>query len=155
MNRDHSVVFEIASKYCISAEKAMAPHSSTLAWRIPERGGPGGLPSIGSHRVGHDWSDLAALNCISGSCWLWLPGDAGRYWGQEEKGMTEDEMAGWHHWLDGCWIWVNSGRWWWTGRPGMLQFMGLQRVGHDWATELNWSEVTTYFSAIMLVKPSF
>ena len=36
------------------------------------------------------------------------------------------------------WVWVNSGSWWWTGRPGMLQFVGLQRVGHDWATELNW-----------------
>ena len=35
-------------------------------------------------------------------------------------------------------VWVNSGSWWWTGRLGMLQFMGLQRVGHDWATELNW-----------------
>ena len=33
---------------------------------------------------------------------------------------------------------MNSGSWWWTGRPGVLQFMGLQRVGHDWATELNW-----------------
>ena len=41
-------------------EKAMAPHSSVLAWRIPETGEPGGLPSMGSHRVGHDWSDLAA-----------------------------------------------------------------------------------------------
>ena len=38
----------------------MAPHSSILAWRIPETGEPGGLPSVGSHRVGHDWSDLAA-----------------------------------------------------------------------------------------------
>ena len=38
------------------------------------------------------------------------------------------------------WVWVNSGRWWWTGRPGMLRFMGSQRVGHDWATELNWTE---------------
>ena len=36
------------------------------------------------------------------------------------------------------WVWVNSGRWWWTGRPGVLGFMGLQRVGHDWVTELNW-----------------
>ena len=39
------------------------------------------------------------------------------------------------------WVWVNSGRWWWTGRPGMLRFMGSQRVGHDWATELNWLKV--------------
>ena len=41
-------------------EKAVAPHSSVLAWRIPGTGEPGGLPSTGSHRVGHDWSDLAA-----------------------------------------------------------------------------------------------
>ena len=71
----------------------------------------------------------------------WLIGkdfDAGRDWGQNEKGTTENEMAGWHHWLDGRWVWVNSGSWWWTGRPGLLRFMGSQRVGHDWATELNW-----------------
>ena len=37
------------------------------------------------------------------------------------------------------WVWVNSRRWWWIGRPGMLRFMGSQRVGHDWVTELNWS----------------
>ena len=36
------------------------------------------------------------------------------------------------------WVWVNSGSWWWTGRPGKLQSMGWRRVGHDWATELNW-----------------
>ena len=59
--------------------------------------------------------------------------DAGRNWGQE-KGTTEDEMAGWTRWM---WVWVNSGSWWWTGRPGMLRFTGSQRVGHDWATELN------------------
>ena len=39
------------------------------------------------------------------------------------------------------WVWVNSGSWWWTGRSGVLQFMGSQRVGHDWATELNWTEL--------------
>ena len=42
-------------------EKEMATHSGVLAWRIPGMGKPGGLPSIGSHRVGHDWSDLAAV----------------------------------------------------------------------------------------------
>ena len=41
-------------------EKEMATHSSVLAWRIPGTGEPGGLPSLGSHRVGHDWSDFAA-----------------------------------------------------------------------------------------------
>ena len=38
------------------------------------------------------------------------------------------------------WVWVNSGSWWWTGRPGVLRFMGSQRAGHDWVTELNWTE---------------
>ena len=59
--------------------------------------------------------------------------DAGKDWRWEEKGMTEDEMVGWHHWLDG--VWVSSRSWWWTGRPGVLQSMGSQRVGHNWATE--------------------
>ena len=45
-------------------EKAMAPHSSTLAWRIPWMEEPSGLPSVGSHRVGHDWSDLAAAAAV-------------------------------------------------------------------------------------------
>ena len=39
------------------------------------------------------------------------------------------------------WVWVNSGSWWWTGRPGVLQFMGSQRVRHDWASELSWTEL--------------
>ena len=47
-------------------EKEMATHSSVLAWRIPGTGEPGGLPSMGSHRVGHNWSDLAAARI---SCW--------------------------------------------------------------------------------------
>ena len=42
------------------------------------------------------------------------------------------------------WVWVNSRSWWWTRRPGVLRFMGLQRVGHDWATELNWREELTH-----------
>ena len=72
----------------------------------------------------------------------WLIGqdsDAGRDWGQEEKRTTEDEMAGWHHGLDGHWVWMNSGIWWWTGRPGVLWFMGSQSRTwlSDW-TELNW-----------------
>ena len=51
-------------------------------------------------------------------------------------------------WLDGItdnahWVWVNSGSWWWTGRPVVLRFMGSQRVGHDWETELNWTECLT------------
>ena len=49
------------------------------------------------------------------------------------------------------WVWVNSGSWWWTGRPGVLRFVGSERVGHDWATELNWiiiSHQLVYFSSV-------
>ena len=71
--------------------------------------------------------------------------DAGRDWGQEQKGTTEDEMAGWHHRLNGRESEWTLGVGWWTGRPGVLWFMGLQRVGHDWATELNWTESKLWF----------
>ena len=58
-------------------EKEMATHSSVLAWRIPGMGEPGGLPSMGSHRVGHDWSDLAAAaaesSCLFSLCCLYTP----------------------------------------------------------------------------------
>ena len=50
-------------------EKAMATHSSALAWRIPGTGEPGGLPSMGSHRVGHDWSNLAVAVWFRFSDW--------------------------------------------------------------------------------------
>ena len=74
----------------------------------------------------------------------WLIGkdpDAGKDWGQEEKGMTEDEMAGWCHQLtQWTWVWARSRGWWWTGKPGVLQSMELQRVRHNWANELNWTE---------------
>ena len=73
--------------------------------------------------------------------WLiWKDPDSGKDWRQEEKGITEDEMVRWHHWLQWAWVWVDSGSWWWTGRPGVLWFMRSQRVRHDWAIELNWTE---------------
>ena len=54
----------------------------------------------------------------------------------------EGDDRGWDGWMASptwwTWVWVNSGSWWWTGRLGVLRFMGSQRVGHDWATELNW-----------------
>ena len=60
-------------------------------------------------------------------------------------GRRRRDDRGWDGWMVSLtrwtWIWVNSRSWWWTGRPGMLLFMGLQTVGHDWVTELNWTEV--------------
>ena len=52
----------------------------------------------------------------------------------------EGDDRGWDGWMASLtrwtWVWVNSGSWWWTGRAGVLQFMGSQRVGHGWVTEL-------------------
>ena len=54
----------------------------------------------------------------------------------------EGDDRGWDGWMASpiwwTWVWVDSGSWWWTGRPDVLRFMGLQRVKHNWATELNW-----------------
>ena len=79
----------------------------------------------------------------------WLIGkdpDAWRDWGQEEKGMTENEMAGW------TWVWVDSGSWWWTGRPGELRFMGSQ----SWTWLSDWTELhhilKLYLSIITAIK---
>ena len=60
------------------------------------------------------------------------------------KAGGEGDDRGWDGWMASptrwTWVWVKSRSWWWTGRPGMLQFMGSQRVGHDWMTGLNWTE---------------
>ena len=73
----------------------------------------------------------------------WLIGkdpDAGREWGAGGEG----DDRGWDGWMASLtrwtWVWVNSRSWWWTGRPGVLWFMGSQRVRHNWATELNWTQ---------------
>ena len=57
---------------------------------------------------------------------------------KEYSGLISFKISSLTRWT---WVWVNSESWWWTGRPGVLRFMGLQRVGHDWATELNWTEL--------------
>ena len=49
------------------------------------------------------------------------------------------------------WVWINSGSWWWTGRPGVLQSMGSQRVGHNWMTELNWTD--DCMPALLVIDP--
>ena len=63
--------------------------------------------------------------------------DSGKDWGQEVKGMTrwDDCMASR---TQTTWVWASLGSWWWTGKPGVLQSIGSQRVRHNWATELNW-----------------
>ena len=67
----------------------------------------------------------------------------------------EGDDRGWDGWMASptqwTWVWVNSKSWWWTGRPGVLQSMGLQKVRHDWTTELNWDSqwVTEELSEVM------
>ena len=60
------------------------------------------------------------------------------------KAGGEGDDRGWDGWMASptpwTWIWVSSGCWWWTGRPGVLRIMGSQRVEHDWVTELNWTD---------------
>ena len=67
--------------------------------------------------------------------WCWEGLAAG---GEGDDGGWDGWMASLTRWT---WVWVNSGSWWWTGRPGMLRFMGSQRVGHDWAADLIWSDL--------------
>ena len=92
-----------------------------------------------------DWcwgwnSNTLATSCEELTHWKWP-------WCWEGLGTGgEGDDRGWDGWmasLTRCtWVWVNSGNWWWTGKPGVLQFMGSQRVGQDWATELNWTELS-------------
>ena len=79
-------------------------------------------------------------------------------------GLEDRSKRGWQRmrWLD-CitdsmeWVWVNSGSWWWIGRPGVLRFMGSHRVGQDWATEMNWTELRIWdlSSALMSSENSY
>ena len=64
--------------------------------------------------------------------------------GKIEGRRRRGDDRGWDGWMASptqwTWVWVGSRSWWWTGTPGVLRFMGLQRVRHNWATELNWTE---------------
>ena len=89
----------------------------------------------------------------------WLIGkdsDAGRDLGAGGEG----DDRGWDGWMASptrwMWVWVNSGSWWWTGRPRVLQFMGSQTVRHDWVTEVNWSPYIykLFFSIFLSFLPA-
>ena len=70
----------------------------------------------------------------------------------------EGDNRGWDGWMASLtqwtWVWVNSGSWWCIGRPGVLQSMGSQRVGHDWSTELNWTKLKATSEYIEFKLPS-
>ena len=83
------------------------------------------------------------------------------WWERLKVGEVEDDR-GWDGYMASpsqwTWVWVNSGSSWWTGRPGMLQSIGSQRIRHEWVNELNWTEgnaslktCKTYISSVILV----
>ena len=110
---------------------------------------PLGRPGCLSHLLKYP---ATVLNIHWKDCWWSWNSNTLATWSEEQihlrrpwcwerlKAGGDGEDRGW----DGCmtsptqrtWVWVNSGSWWWTGRPGVLRFMGSQRVEHDWATEL-------------------
>ena len=57
---------------------------------------------------------------------------------QRMRWLTDDRQTWW------AWVWASSRSWWWTGKPGVLQSVRLQRIGHDWATEPNWTELVNH-----------
>ena len=81
----------------------------------------------------------------------WLIGNSLCWEGLRAAGEGDDR--GWDGWMASLtrwtWVWVNSRSWWWTGRPGVLQFMGWQRVRHDWATELTNNSTPGHFYYLM------
>ena len=103
-------------------------------------------PALGVHWK--DWCWSWNSNTLATWCeelthmkrrWCWERLRAGR----------EGNKRGWDGWMASPtqwkWVWVDSGSWWWTGRPGMLRFMGSQSFRHDWVTELNWTELIPFW----------
>ena len=115
------------------------------SWELLGLQGDSTGPSYRRSVLGAHWKDWCwswNSNTLATSCeeltrwkrpWCWEGLRAG----------GEGDDRGWDGWMASptrwAWVWVNSGSWWWTGRPGMLRFTGAQRVRHDWATELNWT----------------
>ena len=130
----------------------MAPHSSTLAWKIPWMEEPGRQQSTGSHRVRHDWATSLSLFTFMHwrrkwqcSCWE-NPRDRGAWWAavygvaqsrtRLKRLSSSSRIISWMALpIQWTWTWANSRIQWGTGRPGVLQRMGLQISGHDFVTE--------------------
>ena len=111
------------------------PHCSQILYQLSCQGSPRILEWVASPPPGN-LQDPGIKPCLLHCRWilyLWATGEA-------QAGEGNDR--GWDGWMASLTqqtrVWVNSRNWWWTGKPGVLQSMGLQRVRHDWATELNW-----------------
>ena len=80
---------------------------------------------------------------------IWLTGKDPEDWRERLKVGGEGDNRRWDGWMASptlwTWVWVSSRSWWWTGKPGVLQPMGSQRVGHNWVTELNCNVIITHY----------
>ena len=118
--------------------------SAPAPWDLPGPVGLGQSASTGEAFAHTGLWFLPPLPCPTAKSWL-----IGKDWCWEGLGAGgEGDNRGWDGWMASLtrwtWVLVNSRSLWWTGRPGVLQFMGSQRVGYDWATELNWTELKAH-----------
>ena len=131
----------------------VSPDKHSFAWRRWKPSSPLQSPADLSSSICCCWFfGLLPGLMLKDWCWSWNSNTLAtwckelthlkRPWCWEKlKVGREGDNRRWDGWMasltQGTWVWVNSGSWWWTGRPGMLWFMGSQRVRHDWATELS------------------
>ena len=101
--------------------------------------------SWNSNTLATSWEELTRLK----RCWCWERLEAG---GERDNRGWDSWMASLTQWT---WVWVNSRSWWWTGRPGVLRFMGSQTVRHKWVTKMNWTELNglSPLMGTMLMQP--
>ena len=142
----HVWMWELDYKKKLSAEELMLLNCGARedSWESLGLQGDPTSPSWRESVLGIHWKDW---------CWSWNSNTLAisreelthlkRLWCWERlRAGGEGDDRGGDGWMASLtqwtWVWVHSGSWWWTGRPGVLQFMGSQRVGHNWATELNW-----------------
>ena len=143
-------------------EKEMATHSSILTWRSPWTEEPGGLRSMGLQGVRHGWaSDTFTLSCVARMLVLLDSIDGGHLLAPWRCILFEPLPKAF--WMIKSALQVDLLHfinpeilsWWWTGKPGVLQSMGSQRVGHDWATELNRTEMLSALDKVQLHRERF
>ena len=145
------MVFAVVMYGCESWTMKKAEHRRTDAFelwcwrrllRVPWTAGRSSQSILMKSVLNIHWKDWCwswNFNTLATSCkelthwkrlWCW----------ERLKAGGEGDDRGWDSWMASLtqwtWVWASSGSWWWTGKPGMLQSMGSQRVGHDWATEL-------------------
>ena len=103
------------------------------------------------------------------SCWSWNSNTLAtwceevthwkRSWCWKRLKAGEVDERGWDGWMalptQWNWVWASSGGWWWAGKPGVLQSTGSHRVRHDWANELNWTELKLYLVWTLLLLSRF